>query len=83
MTSWINQFSMLVIVLLIPGIVGLVLVRRGFQPRDWLFLGGLIVWVGLVWILLRPTSPGLKSSEQVRANIGSGQPVLLEFLSPY
>jgi len=56
------------------------------QPRWEEYLSLAVIGVGMVvaWIILHPTqTPLMDDAKKVQAMIGQGQPVLLEFQSPY
>jgi hypothetical protein len=84
MLKIINQYSYIWIVGLLVSILGLLFFRHGSKWPAWLFL--LVIGFGLLlaWFSLRPQQTKLLSgAAQVRASIGLGKPVLLEFQSPY
>lgn len=83
MTEILNQYSFLILGVLIIALAVYALSRRGFRRLDWLLL---IVLAGLVfaaWWVMHPTASRVQNAETVRERIGAGTPVLLEFQSPY
>jgi hypothetical protein len=80
---WINQHSL---ALLMAGILAVVLIaclRRGWRRRDYFLVGGLALGMLVIGLLFRPAaSPGADLSA-IQNQIAAGQPVLLEFQSPY
>ncbi|MEJ5223661.1 MAG: hypothetical protein WHV44_04335 [Anaerolineales bacterium] len=79
-----NQYSLLLAALGILAVAALILFRKTPRLTDWLAF--LLLAAGLLgsWLLLRPTqTPLMGEAAAVQAAIGAGQPVLLEFQSPY
>lgn len=79
-----NQYSVLLAAFGILAVAALVLFRKKPRLTDWLAF--LLLAAGLFggWMILRPTQTQLMDeAAAVRAVIGAGQPVLLEFQSPY
>jgi len=84
MFKLINQYSYIWIVGLLVSILGLLFFRHGLKWPAWLMLFVIGLGLMLAWFSLRPRQTKLLSgAAQVRASIGSGKPVLLEFQSPY
>jgi peptidoglycan/LPS O-acetylase OafA/YrhL len=84
MAAVFNQYSLFLVVLVILAVVGVILFRK--PPRLPELIAFFVILLGLVvaWFTLRPTqTPLSNAAEEVRARIGSGKPVLLEFQSPY
>ncbi len=78
-----NQFSFILGGLILLATAALLLLRRGFTPiKGLVFLVLTLLLVG-AWVVLHPAAPSQRTADQIRAQIGAGQPVLLEFLSPY
>lgn len=79
-----NQYSAVVLALAVLIGLAYALLRRGLDWRAALGLGAVALGLVLAWAFLRPVrSAGLDEAAGVRARIGSGTPVLLEFQSPY
>ena len=83
MFEFINHNSFLLAALFLLVVAGLVLLRRGLQPRRLLTWGGLVLALVVVWLLVRPQAGVRQDVEIVKARIGAGTPVLVEFQSPY
>jgi hypothetical protein len=83
MSSLINQQSFIIGAILFLGLCAFVLLRDGPKRRDFFLLAGLALGLAAIWFAVRPTASPEANSEQVRAQIGAGTPVLLEFQSPY
>ncbi len=81
--SFVNQYSYLIAAGVILILLGVYLLRKGLDRSSFISLAALIFGLLLAFFLLRPeTSPSLEVDE-VLEQIGSGQPVLLEFQSEY
>jgi len=78
-----NQFSFILGGLILLGAAALLLLRRGFTPIKGLLLLALALLLVGAWVVLHPAAPSQMTADQIRAQIGAGRPVLLEFLSPY
>jgi len=79
-----NQYSYIWIVGLLVSILGLLFYRHGSKWLACLMLCSIGFGLILAWLGLHPRQTKLLSgAAQVRASIGSGKPVLLEFQSPY
>jgi hypothetical protein len=63
--------------------LGLLLLRDGVEASDAFALGALLVGFGIAYSLLSPGHSTTSELQAVRASIGSGQGVLLEYQSPY
>lgn len=59
------------------------LFRDGIEAGDFVAFGALILGLVIAYGLLQPGPSSLAQVGQVEAKIGAGQPVLLEFQSPY
>jgi fructose-specific phosphotransferase system IIC component len=81
--SFINQYSYLIAAGVVLILLGIYLIRRGVDRSSFITFGALILGLLMAFVLLRPgTSLSLKLDD-VLDQIGSGQPVLLEFQSEY
>lgn len=83
MGRFVNQHSFSLFAAASLLVLAIILLRDGIQPSDFVALGALIVGLGIAYGFLRPGPGNLSEEEQVEAKIGAGQPVLLEFQSPY
>ncbi len=84
MGSIVNQYSFVIVAAVIFTIAALLLLSRKPRWQEFLSLG--LIGAGLVtaWIVLHPIqTPLMEDAQEVRNMIGQGQPVLLEFQSPY
>ena len=65
-------------------IVGIVLFRNRPRLSEILAFAGIFIGLVVLYFYVRPVPTALMGeAEQVRAMIGEGKPVLLEFQSPY
>lgn len=83
MDKIINQYSFAIVAVLIIALALYALSRRGFRKLDWVLLAALAGLLVAAWWVMHPTASPIESAEAVRAKIGAGTPVLLEFQSPY
>ncbi len=83
MTRFLNQYSFLILGALVLALTVYGLSRRGFRRLDWLLLFLMAGLVFAAWWVLHPTASPARDASAVRAEIGAGTPVLLEFQSPY
>jgi len=83
MQHWLNQHSFLVAAVAAMAVLAAILLRDGMRPSDLIALGALCLGLALAFALLRPSATPSTEAEAVRAQIGRGQPVLLELQSPY
>jgi len=81
--SFINQYSFTIIAVIAVALLAYFLFRRGFEGNNFTLVGALIVGLVVAFLILRPGSSTSQESDKVLAQIGSGQPVLLEFQSNY
>lgn len=83
MSSVINQYSFLIAGAGALVVLAALLFRDGVRSGDFLALGALTLGLALAYALLRPGQGTANASDAVRAEIGEGSPVLLEFQSPF
>jgi uncharacterized membrane protein YqjE len=76
-----HSFSLFAAVSLL--LLAIYLFRDGIRASDLVAVCALILGLGIAYWFLRPGSSTLSQVEDVEAKIGKGQPVLLEFQSPY
>ena len=61
----------------------ILLLRDGVKMADVLALAALAIGAWAAHALLRPGPSTLTEAEAIRAQVGAGRPVLVEFQSPY
>ncbi len=83
MPAWINQNSFLLVAAVTLGAAAILLLRDGVRLTDLLALGALALGVWAAQALLRPRAGSPADAHSIRADIGAGLPVLVEFQSPY
>jgi hypothetical protein len=84
MVSLINQYSLFAAVVLFLILVGFALFRKAPRLPEIIAFLAIVAGLAVAWLVLRPTqSPLTGSAEEVRAKIGAGKAVLMEFQSPY
>jgi hypothetical protein len=80
----IREYSVLIISIGLVVAAGLMLLTNKPKFRDFLAFGVIVVGLVTAWGILHPRqTPLMDDAKAVRAMIGSGKPVLLEFQSPY
>lgn len=79
----LNLYSALLLVLLILFIAGRYLLRRGASRGRSLAFGLLAVALIGGWLALRPVQTPHDAAAELRTQLGTGTPVLIEFQSPY
>jgi 4-hydroxybenzoate polyprenyltransferase len=80
----INQYSFVIISLLLLISAGFLLLRR--QPKLKNYLAFCVIIIGIIaaWMIIHPRqTPFMNNAQAVQKLIGAGKPVLLEFQSPY
>jgi thioredoxin len=84
MEQIVNQYSALWIGGAFVFLIALILFQRKPKPGDFIALSVVVIGLVLAWILLHPTqTPLMGDARTVQSMIGQGEPVLLEFQSPY
>ena len=81
--SFINQNSFTIIAVASVGLLAFFLFRKDFEARNLFLVGALTLGLMLSFLLLQPGSSTAQDTGEILAQIGSGQPVLLEFQSNY
>lgn len=81
--TFINQYSFLIVAVATILLLGFYLLRKGIEGSSFIAIGALVLGILLAFLLLRPGSSFSQETENVLAQIGSGQPVLLQFQSNY
>ncbi len=64
-------------------VLAIYLFRDGVEAGDLVALGALILGLAIAYWFLRPGPSTLSQVDEIETKIGKGQPVLLEFQSPY
>lgn len=84
MSMFVMQNFWLLIPAALTIIAALVLLTRGPKWNDYLAFAIIVTGLASAWFTLHPRqTPLLEDAGNVQAMIGAGQPVLLEFQSPY
>lgn len=85
MLQLINQFSYLVTSVFLLVVTGGLLAwrRKGFHLREAGLLAVMAILLLLGWFASRPAKVTAVTAGQIRAQLGQGKPVLVEFQSPY
>jgi len=84
MASIFNQYSLMWMVILLLGVAGFILFRKKPRLPQVIAFFAIIAGLSIAWLVLRPTqTPLADTAAEVKARIGAGKPVLLEFQSPY
>ena len=81
--QYLNQHSFTVISAMTLVALAVYLFRDGIQTGDMLAFGALALGLGLAYFLFRPGASTETDPKAVLEEIGAGDPVLLEFQSPY
>ena len=79
-----NQYSFVIAAAAIFLVAAILLLSRKPRWQEFLSLG--VIGAGLIvaWVVLHPVqTPLMEDAAKVQAMIGQGQPVLLEFQSPF
>ncbi|MFZ5912486.1 MAG: hypothetical protein ACOYYU_20975 [Chloroflexota bacterium] len=85
MSQIVNQYSALwIAAALLALVVAITVFSHKPGVRDFLALGVIVAGLATAWMILHPVqTPLMENAQKVQAMIGQGQPVLLEFQSPY
>ena len=84
MSQFFNQNSAVLLSAALVLIVAVFIFRRKARWQDFLALGVIVAALAAAWVILHPVqTPLMEDAKKVRAMIGGGAPVLLEFQSPY
>lgn len=78
---FLNHNSFVILALFIWVVALFVLRQRGWKMSSWLILGGLTAVLAVGYFALRPAQATSDQAAEIRAQIGQGTPVLLEFQS--
>jgi hypothetical protein len=84
MAELYNHYSFLWMAVGLTIVAGLVLLTNKPRVRDFVSFGVIVAGLGAAWLILHPhQTPLMNDAQSVKAMIGTGTPVLLEFQSPY
>jgi hypothetical protein len=83
MPTWINQNSFVLAAAATILVAAVLLLRDGIRSSDLLALAALAAGVWAAQALLRTPAGSGEEVHAIRAQIGAGKAVLLEFQSPY
>ena len=79
-----NQYSLVFIAAAVMLIAVIFVLSRKPRWQDTLALGVIVAGLVAAWFILHPVqTPLMDDAKMVQEMIGQGQPVLLEFQSPY
>ena len=79
-----RQYSFVIVALGLVIMAGFILLANKPKWNDYLAFGAIVAGLVTAWVILHPRqTPLMDDAENVRALIGSGTPVLLEFQSPF
>jgi thiol-disulfide isomerase/thioredoxin len=84
MSSFINQYSFVLLIAGLAVMAGVVLLTRKPRWNDYLAFAALLIGLLGAWAILHPRqTPLMDDARMVKEMIGAGTPVLLEYQSPY
>jgi uncharacterized membrane protein len=84
MPPTLNQYSFIIVSLVLIVVAGLVLLTKNPRWNDYLAFGAIVAGLVVAWIILHPVQTLLMGdAKKTQAQIGAGKPVLLEFQSPF
>lgn len=84
MNFLINQYSFVIISFVLAAVAGFFLLRKQPTRNNFLAFGVLVAALIVAWVFVHPRQTLLiTDAKTVKAAIGAGKPVLLEFQSPY
>lgn len=84
MATLFNQYSFVFIIAGFAFVAGLILLTNRPRWNDYLAFGVIVAGLIAAWAILHPRQTMLMDdAKEVQAMIGAGEPVLLEFQSPY
>jgi O-antigen ligase len=79
----LNLYSVPLMLLVIILLAGSLLLRGGPSRGRVAILLALVIGLVVGWFTIRPVQTPTEGAEELRNRIGAGNPVLLEFQSPY
>lgn len=80
---FLNHHSFLLFAVASILLLAVYLFRDGVEANELTAMGALILGLVIAYGFLQPGPSSYSRVEEVEAKIGKGQPVLLEFQSPY
>lgn len=84
MSLFIREYSFLIVAVVLATAAGFMLLAHRPKLNDYLAFGVIIVGLITAWVIWHPRqTPLMDDARAVRAMIGTGTPVLLEFQSPF
>ena len=84
MILFFREYSFILIAIGLAIAAGLMLLANKPKLNDYFALAVIVVGLVTAWVVLHPReTPLMDDAKAVRAMIGTGTPVLLEFQSPY
>jgi len=79
-----REYSFIFIALVLAIAAGLMLLTNKPNLNDYIAFGAIVAGLVAAWVILHPRqTPLMDDAKAVRAMIGAGTPVLLEFQSPF
>lgn len=79
----VNQYSFVWVSAAGVILLAAVLVVRRAPARQWLALAAMLLGLGVVYALLRPSAASPEAALRLESSLGAGTPMLLELQSPY
>jgi energy-coupling factor transporter transmembrane protein EcfT len=83
MMQFINQYSFVLMAIIVFFVLLVYFLRNGLGQRELIALAALLLGVAVAIILFNPGDSTLSDDETPGELIGSGTPILIEFQSPY
>ena len=82
--SIFNQYSLIWITVALLVVFGIFLFRQKPKLSNFIAFGVIVLGLVYAWSAIHPRqTPLMDNAQAVQAMIGNGQPVLLEFQSPF
>jgi thioredoxin 1 len=84
MSIFYGMYSFFWVAVALTAVSALILLTRGPKWNDYLAFGVIVTGLFTAWVIIHPRQTVYtKDANEVRAMIGQGTPVLLEFQSPF
>jgi hypothetical protein len=83
MQEILNQYSFFLMAGIVIIAAAFLLFSRGYDRQRLYVWLAMILGIAVVWVVIRPQTGVSLSADEIRNQIGAGQPVLLEFQSQY